>query len=284
MTVSEPTLNYKSDGTDGVMSVEIDIDTAETTEPAEGAAPDRTEPAAPAGSLEIPPAPPASDRPVWLDPRFQTPEALAQAYKELESKLGAPPAPAAPATPAKAGEPAPAAPAGQVLSDAELQAYGREAVANGRLSDASYAALQAKGIPRNLVDAHVAGLVAMGERVRSEAVSVFGGDAGYREAAAWAATGLTAAEQRQYNADVNSGDRDRVQYAVAGLKARYDAANSKPAPARRLAGRPVTAAGVSGGGFASMDEQVHAQQDPRYGRDPAYTADVIRRVQESTGY
>jgi hypothetical protein len=274
MPQAEPQQHVKSDGTAGPMSIEIDLDTKVTTEPVVGEAPDRTV-EAPPKALDLPPPAGTPERPAWLDPRFQTPEALAEAYKALESKIGAPKAPEAPA-PAKAPEAPPPVPAG--LTDAELLAYGQEVIASGQLSAASYAALAAKGIPRALADAHVEGINLKREKLMADAVKPFGGAEGYAEAAKWAVENLSVAEQAQYNADVRSGDPARVQYAVNGLKARVDAAQVRQ-PAL-VHGRRAGA--VTGGGFQTMEQQVAAMMDPRYNNDPAYTQEVVRMVREST--
>jgi hypothetical protein len=272
MTQAEPQQHTKSNGSPGAMSIEVDLNTGAASEPVAGEAPDRTL-EAPPKALDLPAPAGTPARPAWLDPRFQTPEAMAEAYKSLESRLGTPKAPEAPA-PAKAPDAAAAAPTG--LTDAELTTFGQEVVSSGRLSDASYAALQAKGIPKALVDAHVEGINLKREKLMADAVQPFGGADGYRQAAEWAVENLSAAEQAQYNADVRSGDPARVQYAVGGLKARIDAANVRQ-PAL-VHGRR---SGTPSGGFQTFEQQVSAMSDPRYNVDPAYTQEVVRMVKES---
>ena len=276
MPATEPHVHTKSDGTEGAMSIEVDLETGDAAEPQMGEAPDLVEEKLEPTSLELTPAaPPAPERPEWLDPRFETPEAMAAAYKNLESKLGAPAKPEGEKPAGKAPE-APATPTG--LTDAELAAYGREVVSTGKLSEASYAALAAKGIPKSLADAHVEGIQLKRERLMQDAVKPFGGADGYKAAAEWAIANLSPAVQAQYNADVNSGDVARVQYAVEGLKARFDAAQGRQ-PAL-VHGRPAGARTT--GGFTTFEQQVAAQSDPRYNVDPAYTQEVIRMVREST--
>lgn len=277
MTQTEPITHTKSDGRTGAMSIEIDLDSGATTEPTTA---EPTEPStAPAPtSLELGTPPPAPERPAWLDPRFESPEKMAEAYRALEQKLGAPAKPAGEKPADKAPE-APAAPQ-TGLTDAELAAYGREVVSSGKLSDASYAALAAKGIPRALADAHVEGIQLKRERLMQDAVKPFGGADGYKAAAEWAVANLSPAAQAQYNADVNSGDPGRVQYAVEGLKARFDAARG--AQPTLLHGRRAGTSQATGGGFQTFEQQVAAQSDPRYNVDPAYTQEVHRMVREST--
>jgi hypothetical protein len=275
MPQTEPMQHTKSDGTEGAMSIEIDLDSGAATEPTTAEPTEPTTAAAPA-TLELGTPAPAPERPTWLDPRFETPEKMAEAYKALEQKLGAPAKPAGEKPADKAPEQT--VPIGIGLTDAELAAYGREVVASGKLSEASYAALAAKGIPRALADAHVEGIQLKRAALMSDAVKPFGGHDGYKEAAAWALANLSPAEQAQYNADVNSGDAGRVQYAVNGLKARLDAAQVRQ-PALVHGRRAGTA--QTGGGFQTFEQQVAAQSDPRYNVDPAYTQEVRRMVMES---
>src|SRR5690348_3006018 len=96
MPQAEPQQHVKSDGTAGAMSIEIDLNTGATSEPVEVTPDVPAAPAAPV-SLDLPAPAGTPERPAWLDPRFKSPEAMAEAYKALESKLGATPAPAAPA-------------------------------------------------------------------------------------------------------------------------------------------------------------------------------------------
>lgn len=280
MTQNEPFQHTKSDGTAGPMTIEVDLRTGEAGEPTVPVTDEHPEVQAPPASLEIPPAEPAPARPEWLDPRFKTPEDMAKSYRELETRLGQL-APAKAADPAKPAEAPAAAPAGE-LTDAELEAYAREVNSTGNLSEASFTALKARGIPRKLAEAHVAGLQAQRAQLMERAVKPFGDAKGYEDVRTWAVSNLTPEAQAQYNADVNSGDPARVQYAVESLKARYDAANGVQPTGRLIAGRRAPSGG--GSGFTSMDQQVRAMQDPRYGQDAAYTAEVIRMVERSTGY
>jgi hypothetical protein len=273
MPQTEPMQHTKSDGTEGAMSIEIDLDSGAATEPTTAEPTEPTTAAAPA-TLELGTPAPAPERPTWLDPRFETPEKMAEAYKALEQKLGAPAKPAGEKPADKAPEPA----LQTGLTDAELVAYNREVISSGKLSDASYAALAAKGIPRALADAHVEGIQLKREKIMQDAVKPFGGAEGYEQARAWALANLSPAEQAQYSADVTSGDPGRVQYAVNGLKARLDAAQVRQ-PALVHGRRAGTA--QTGGGFQTFEQQVAAQSDPRYNVDPAYTQEVRRMVMES---
>ncbi len=273
--IHEPTTNTKADGTEGSMSIEIDLDTKDTPEVTPEGTP---EAAGNPASLEIAQPAPA-DRPAWLDPRFKSPEELQESYRQLESRLGQPKQ-ADEKSPAKVPEAPPAQPAG--LTEPELEAYSREVTSTGDLSPASYAALAAKGLPKSLVQSHVAGLLAQKDRVMADALKPFGGPEGYKAASEWARANMSPAEQAQYNQDVKSGDPARVMYAVNGLQARHLAAVGQGAQPRLVHGR--RGGSQSGPGFSSMDQQVAAMQDPRYGHDRAYTNEVIEMVKRSTGY
>lgn len=238
------------------------------------AAPETSE--EPSSVQEVPPASlelgqaPVADRPAWLDPKFKSPEDLAKAYQELQAHLGSK-APEKPDASAAAQQTAKAA----GITQAELEAYSREVTAQGKLSDASYSALEARGLPKALVDSHVAGLQALRQGVMDRALKAAGGADGYKQVAEWAATNLTPEAQAAYNADVNSGNADRVNYAVEGLVARHAAATSSPT---RLHGRNPTGSP----GFTSRNQQIAAQSDPRYQSDPAFRDEVLRMIREGT--
>ena len=106
-----------------------------------------------------------SDRPEWLPEKFKSPEDMAQAYAELEKKLGQ-----APKEDTEESE--------QVEEKAEddeeqskentSEAYKAVAEASkeffendGQLSEETYNALEKAGLPRDLVDSYAAGQQAL---------------------------------------------------------------------------------------------------------------------------
>ncbi len=209
---------------------------------------------------------PTSERPQWLPEKFKDPADLAKAYAALESKLGKPPeaevAPEDPLaikpTPPPAEDP-----------DAFIESYSKEFMESGKLSDASYDALKAKGFSRKMVDGFIAGQQAILEQSRNQVFGLAGGEEGYKEMLAWAGQNLNKNEIEAFNKAVTSGDRDMINMAVTGLSARHKTAQGP----KLLQGQ---SSGGSREGFASRAELAKAVADPRYNNDPAYR----RRVEE----
>ena len=176
-----------------------------------------------------PEAPPAEDRPAWLPEKFKTPEEMAASYAALESKLGAPVEPTEPVV--NPSEPA-------VLDDKSvddaltkanlsLQEFSQEFDAKGELSEASYAKLLSAGYDKSLVDNYIAGQQARASLHTAELKNSVGGDTAYEEMTQWAKANMTPSEINAYNASVSSSNIDAAKLALAGLKARYTAANGK---------------------------------------------------------
>lgn len=154
-----------------------------------------------------------------------------------------------------------------------LAKFADEFAASGKLSDKSYAELEGLGLPKAYVDTYIAGQVAIAERAQQEVFSSVGGADSYRAMVEWAASNLPADEVNAYNAAVESGDRNQVMFAVRGLQARFQSTRE---PRTMVgSGKPAST------GFRSSAEIVEAMRDPRYQKDPAYRADVERRLANS---
>ena len=205
------------------------------------------------------------ERPDWLPQKFKTPEDLAAAYRTLEQKLGQKPA-----------EPVGDDEAQEAVEAAGLDFASLEAeYLSGGLSEESYSRLEAAGIPKDVVDAYIAGQEALASQIRYEVLSEVGGADTYAEMVDWASQNLSPAEIAAYDNAVESGDLNIVKLAVEGLKARYERAfGSEP----RLLNGTVS---NSSEGFRSVEEMKAAMRDPRYRVDPAYRKDVERRVANS---
>ena len=245
-----------STGTTGSVSVSIDTP-AETGAPAE-----------------------AQDRPAWLPAKFKTAEELAASYAALEKRLGAGPAgtPSPTLTPSPTGTITPAAApkpgAGGALTDVDFAELGTEFAAKGALTDASYQRLAGKGIPKDVVDTFIQGAQAIAARDLSELVAPIGGMEAYAQVADWASKNVSPAELESYNKVMGGADKNMKALAVAGLNARYSATNGRE-PAAQLTGR--SAAGGARG-YSSQAEMMRDMRHPAYKHDPAYRAEVERRI------
>lgn len=206
--------------------------------------------------------------------------AWAKSYTELEQKQsGVKPADAPVIPPVDAQKTPEEIAAAEALESRgiSMEALSAEFQQAGALSEKSYADLAAKGIPKAMVDQYIAGQQAMANQVTAEAHAVAGGKDEFAQMVKWAATGLTAGEIAAYDAAVTGGTLDQMKFAVAGLKARYEAINGKE-PGLLGGGN----ANAGGNGFASLAEQTAAIKDPRYQKDPAYRAQVATKIGNST--
>ena len=217
-----------------------------------------------------------SDRPEWLPEKFKSAEDMAQAYSELEKKLGQAP---------KEDE----AEAEQVEEKAEneteqaeenvSEAYQAVAEASkeffendGQLSEETYNALEKAGLPRDLVDSYAAGQQALLQSEEAQIQSVANGQ--YDAMAEWANENLPQEEIDAFDEAVTGGTVQQAKLAVQGLYARYqNATGSTP----KLTQGSVS--GVSTMPFKSMQELARAQSDPRYrSGDKAYHEEIDRRL------
>jgi hypothetical protein len=203
--------------------------------------------------------PQAETRPEWLPEKFTSPEELAVAYASLETKLTS---------------------SGKSLDT--LDAYSDEFAQTGTLSEDSVQEIIALGIPENTVRAYVAGQEALAEGNLRGIMDVAGGEEQYAALTAWAQNNIPEEHVDAYNSIMENGDTATIKLAIAGLKARYEQSNgSMGKPGRLLQGGTTT---ESGGTFRSVAEIVNAMSDPRYSKDPAYRADVERRISTSNAF
>lgn len=102
-----------------------------------------------------------------------------------------------------------------------------------------------------------------------------GGEEQYNDMLGWAGQNLNSQEIEMYDAIMDQGDPAAAYWAVQALSYRYREANVTE-------GNLVQGKAASqGAGFRSQAELVEAMGDPRYDRDPAYRADVMRKLEKS---
>lgn len=209
--------------------------------------------------------------------------AWAQSYKELEQKQSQAPAqdPAGkPAVDADGKPVAGADDAAKVLEGKglDINAFSSEFQNAGALSEESYAKLETAGIPKAMVDAYIAGQVALGEQRNAQGYEIAGGKDEFAKMTEWAKTGFNAAEIAAFNTAV-TGTTEQMQLAVAGLRARYEAANGREPGL--LGGKPGNAGAP---GYASRAEMTADMKDPRYAKDPAFRAKVEAKLAATTAF
>jgi hypothetical protein len=230
----------------------------------------------------------SSERPEYLPEKFDSPEDLAKAYKELEAKLG--------------GEKEPEREDGLGLESKEKESTEestpdattqQEAInvaaeqffADGELNEASYKSLADQGISKELADQFAQGQEAMKqlnavnqEQATKQVYDSVGGEAEYKAMADWARTALPKSEQEAYTKLVNSDDVDTIKLAVSGLHSKYVSENGS-APKTQVNGMQATS-GVTP--FANKLEMQAAMADKQYKSNPAFRKSVIDKLAVST--
>jgi hypothetical protein len=241
---------------------------------------------------ETPPA--AATRPEHIPEKFWDGEkgevrldALVKSYSELEKSR------ATKVTPAEKAEgtggadkatpevtDADAAKAAVAEVGLDYEAMRAEFLELGTLSEETYKTLEAKGIPQTMVDAYIAGQQALAAQWDNTGYEVAGGKEAFQQMAAWAATALTAQEAKALNEAFSGKDTnvDKMKLAVAGLRAKYEAANGK-APSL-LGGTPAS----SNQGYQSRAQMTADMKDPKYSKDPAFRQMVENKLAATTAF
>tara|TARA_Y100000361_G_scaffold67705_1_gene59622 strand:- start:5846 stop:6613 length:768 start_codon:yes stop_codon:yes gene_type:complete len=212
------------------------------------------------------------ERPEWLNEKFKSPEELAKAYEELERKQGG------------EEEQETESEDGDVESESDssdnpislAQDYYNE---NGELSEDMYKGLADAGIPKELVDSYIAGQEAILGNETKQIQDSIGGPEVYESMVEWAQNNLTDEEITAYDDVVSEGTLEQSKMAVAGMFARFKDAGGK---APELLSGSTTGSAVKP--FRSAAQVTEAMRDPRYQNDPAYRAEVERRLAVSNAF
>ena len=226
---------------------------------------------------EEPQAEETQERPEWLPEKFKSAEDMANAYAELEKRMGA-------GAKETTEEEQPQTEETTDENNIEENTNYNETVVeasqeffanDGQLSDETYQKLEQIGLPRDLVDSYAAGQQALMQSEESEIKGVAGGQ--YDQMAEWANEHLPQEEVDAFDEAVTGGTVQQAKLAVQGLYARYqNATGAQP----KLTQGSVT--GSSTMPFKSMQELARAQADPRYrSGDKAYHEEIDRRLSVS---
>lgn len=217
------------------------------------------------------------ERPEWLPQKFKSPEDMAKAYSQLESKLGQGQQEQDQEEVETTGEET-ASDVAELLDDKGLDfdVFQQEYDENGELSDDAYAALEEAGFPRSVVDTWIQGQDALASQMTGEMYDIVGGQEDYNNMVSWAADTLPESEIDAFNATMTSQDPNMIRLAIQGLNARY---RSEAEPSLLQGGTGTVS---SGGRFESNAELTAAMSDPRYSKDPAYRQQVADKLARSS--
>ena len=212
------------------------------------------------------------ERPEWLPEKFKSAEDMANAYAELEKRMGAGAKEDTEEQPQEQQEdndqPEEAPNYNQAVVDASQEFFAND----GQLSEETYKKLEEVGLPKDLVDSYAAGQQALMQSEEAQIQGVANGQ--YDEMADWANDNLPQEEIDAFDEAVVNGTVQQAKLAVQGLYARYQ--NATGSTPKLTQGNVVGSATMP---FKSMQELARAQSDPRYrSGDKAYHEEVDRRL------
>lgn len=208
----------------------------------------------------------AQQEPELLAGKFKSVEDLARSYQELEKKLGQ--------SQQQKADPEVPHQSESYTQEQAVQVYGQEAVEalagkgidladvmfradNGEDVSQHYDALaETFNVSRQVVENYVAKAQATGNQEQAglteadtaQIKSMVGGEEGFAELSRWAASNLDAKELADYNAVVDSGNKDAIQWALKAMLA------------RRAAPDAVIEPKLYGGGDAPQQTRFESQQ------------------------
>jgi hypothetical protein len=241
-------------------------------------APQEIDPESEEATESIPEEQTQEERPDWLPEKFKSPEDMANAYGELEKKLGAG-ANEEEETQEVEEEQSndnqtESTDTNEVIVDASREFFEND----GQISDETYENLAKIGLSRELVDSYAAGQQALMQSEEGTIKSIAEGN--WDQMSEWAANNLSDEEIDTFDEIVQSGTVEQAKLAAKGLYAQYKAANgSSP----KLTQGSVT--GSSTMPFKSNQELARAMSDPRYkSGDKAYHEEIDRRIAASHNY
>lgn len=231
------------------------------------------------------PEPSTEDRPTWLPEKFKSPEDMAKAYAELERKqsTGITPPPATEGEGEEGGDNQDEdANEGETAEDVvanaglDFEALSTEYQENGELSEQAYEKLTKAGIPKDVVDAYIAGQDALLNAAQGQVFTAVGGKDAYDAMLSWAADTMSEQEITAYNKAVDSGDMNTAIMAAKGLQARHTASVGVE-PKVTLGGNSPASAEV----YESVAQVTADMNDPRYRTDNAFRQKVEQKLGRS---
>jgi len=245
-------------------------------------APQEIDPESEEATESIPEEQTQEDRPEWLPEKFKSPEDMANAYSELEKKLGA-----------GAKEQEQEQEEGEETNENEqddnqeedtntndvIVEASKEFFENdGVISEETYKNLAKIGLPKELVDSYAAGQQALQQSEEGSIKAVTEGN--WDQMAEWAANNLSPEEVNTFDDIVQNGTVEQAKLAAKGLYAQFKAENGVTP---KLVQGAVS--GSSTMPFKSNQELARAMSDPRYkSGDKAYHEEIDRRIAASHNY
>jgi hypothetical protein len=220
------------------------------------------------------------DRPDWLPEKFKSAEDMANAYGELEKKLGAgaEQEQTTEETTNEEEEQDDTTTEDTNTNDVIVEASKEFFENDGVISEETYKNLAEAGLPKELVDSYAAGQQALQQSEEGSIKSVTEGN--WDQMAEWAANNLSPEEVNTFDDIVQNGTVDQAKLATKGLYAQFKAENGV---SPKLVQGAVS--GSSTMPFKSNQELARAMSDPRYkSGDKSYHEEIDRRIAASHNY
>jgi hypothetical protein len=151
-----------------------------------------------------------------------------------------------------------------------------EIMSKGEVSKNTYAEL-AKVMPKDALDLALNSLESQKSAGESAVYDMVGGTEKYAELTTWAKENLSATDVKGFNQAISSGNSYIQKAAIQSLQSAYQ--QKEGTGGTRIAGEPGSNVGLSG--YQSHREMVNDMKDPKYKTDPAFRANVQKRVAKS---
>ncbi len=225
-----------------------------------------------------------TDRPEWLPEKFKNAEDMANAYSELEKKMGAGAnneqeqeevqQEEEQSTDEQDDTQEEDSNTNDVIVEASKEFFENDGV----ISEETYKNLAEAGLPKELVDSYAAGQQALQQSEEGSIKSV--ADGNWDQMAEWAANNLSPEEVNTFDDIVQNGSVEQAKLATKGLYAQFKAENGV---SPKLVQGAVN--GSSTMPFKSNQELARAMSDPRYkSGDKSYHEEIDRRIAASQNY
>jgi hypothetical protein len=222
----------------------------------------------------------AVDRPEWLPEKFESAEAMAKAYGELESKMSDSPSEEEDSEyeyEYEESEESEAAESSGISTEA-MEEFSNEFYETGDLSEESLGRIESEfNIPQDIARAYVEGQKALVEQARQSIYSEVGGQETYEAMLSWAKDSLSEADIQAYDTAIASNDMDTARMVAKGLHAQYTASEGTSPSLSR--GSAASTGGAEG--YQSWQQVSADMQNPKYRQDPAFRQEVKNRLSVS---
>ena len=160
--------------------------------------------------------------------------------------------------------------------EVDFDALSQEYADKGNLAKETYDKLAEKGFPQSVVDAYIAGVVAINERFSNAVLKSVGGTEEYGSIQKYVA-GKGKESVDAFNELVSTGNLPVIKMFLSGIKSEMVGKSGTKNPS--LLGGNVSGKAP---GFENLEAMTKAMADKRYGKDSAYTKEVEAKLKRSS--